>query len=383
MSWRLKRIEVKNFFSYRDAGLDIGPLTVLAGINGAGKSNLIRSAVAATNDAFATMESKAVVLLLRMMPQYSAALPKVFWYSTDLFPFLISTGPMTVSLGFDRGSFDVEWVKQHGRISRNELLRRNGKVVCSKQLGVIHYRGKRFVATPEQSLLGFSPLQPNVQDVRGSVALCEPDLPFDAFVDPKLAERLLTAKNPLAVLSKTGDALTDGQKALLEVIFSKKLRAEVVKLLARLFDYSLPIDLALAKVGMAYEPVVLERFREEADRLLRVPFHRLPDGTKKFLLLLTRFLHAPKGTTFLIEEPENHLHVTAVDFLVDFLHLLIEERGCQFLVTTHSPELVQKLDYRELVRVIRRRDGSSALERIDGKRAKTETIRYLAQMPGA
>ena len=39
---RLSRLEIQGFRSLRDVSLDLRPLTVMIGANGAGKSNLVR-----------------------------------------------------------------------------------------------------------------------------------------------------------------------------------------------------------------------------------------------------------------------------------------------------------------------------------------------------
>ncbi len=47
MNWRLKSVCVRNFMSLADVDLDIGPVNLLTGTNGAGKSNLLRAIMAA------------------------------------------------------------------------------------------------------------------------------------------------------------------------------------------------------------------------------------------------------------------------------------------------------------------------------------------------
>lgn len=49
------------------------------------------------------------------------------------------------------------------------------------------------------------------------------------------------------------------------------------------------------------------------------------------------------GATFYIEEPETHLHPAAQVALLDLMMLLLEE-DCRFVVTTHSPFLLYKLN---------------------------------------
>jgi len=70
---------------------------------------------------------------------------------------------------------------------------------------------------------------------------------------------------------------------------------------------------------------------------LELPSWSLSDGTLRFLAL-TLLAYLPDFTgTYLIEEPENGIHPTAVDLVFDSLNAIYDG---QVLVATHSPALV-------------------------------------------
>ena len=89
---------------------------------------------------------------------------------------------------------------------------------------------------------------------------------------------------------------------------------------------------------------------------LRYPVHQtgVSSGTLRVLALMTA-LYAESGTTLIgIEEPENYVHPTALSALLE--HLRQAQQRIQFLVTTHSPLLLDFLGAPEAVRVVRRDD---------------------------
>lgn len=118
------------------------------------------------------------------------------------------------------------------------------------------------------------------------------------------------------------------------------------------------VGITRAIVGL---PSELE-LRESEDRFyfvqrepgLQFPVHQMgvSSGTLRILALITA-LHAETGSNLIgIEEPENYIHPTA---LASFLNHLRDVQGrVQFMVTTHSPLLLDFLDTPEAVRVVQR-----------------------------
>ncbi len=75
-------------------------------------------------------------------------------------------------------------------------------------------------------------------------------------------------------------------------------------------------------------------------------------GTLRVLALMTA-LYGQSGTALIgIEEPENYIHPSALEALVEHIHAAGERS--QFLVTTHSPLLLSYLDEPAAVNVVKR-----------------------------
>ena len=78
------------------------------------------------------------------------------------------------------------------------------------------------------------------------------------------------------------------------------------------------------------------------------------DGTLRVAGIITALLQEPPLTLIGVEEPELTVHVGAVPLLFDYLKQA--SRREQVLVTTHSVELLEKLDVDD-IRVVNRNDG--------------------------
>ena len=95
---------------------------------------------------------------------------------------------------------------------------------------------------------------------------------------------------------------------------------------------------------------------------LQFPVHQtgVSSGTLRMLALLTALFSVPQANLIGIEEPENYVHPTAVASFVNYLRETQER--IQFIVTTHSPLLLDYLDDPSAVRVVQRRtDGATSV----------------------
>ena len=130
------------------------------------------------------------------------------------------------------------------------------------------------------------------------------------------------------------------------------------------------VEATRAIVGL---PLTVEP-RESEDRFyfvqtepaLQYTVHQMgaSSGTLRMLALMTA-LHAESDKNLIgIEEPENYVHPTALSAFLD--HLRWVRDRIQFLVTTHSPLLLDYLDSPEAVRIVRRDEqGSTAVVKQD------------------
>lgn len=99
-------------------------------------------------------------------------------------------------------------------------------------------------------------------------------------------------------------------------------------------------------------------------------------GLGAVLPIVTQGILCPKGSLFLVEEPESHLHRAAMDGLWEFFGDCAK-RGVQVMATTHSLDLLASLSQRIEDRVVppdsaifhfrRGEDGVSTVKMLDPK----------------
>ena len=120
---------------------------------------------------------------------------------------------------------------------------------------------------------------------------------------------------------------------------------------AKQFDLS-KLSEWCSSMGLAFE-LKLVRVPGGNFRILIVDLHtgvevNLPDvgvGTSQLLPILIQGLIAPPGATFLLEQPEIHLHPKAQADLADFF-IEVTKRGVGVIVETHSEHLITRLQRR-------------------------------------
>jgi predicted ATPase len=98
---------------------------------------------------------------------------------------------------------------------------------------------------------------------------------------------------------------------------------------------------------------------------LEFPVHQLgaSSGTLRMLALMTGLLGESDAGLVGIEEPENHVHPSALDAFAE--HILQAREHIQVLVTTHSPMLLDHLDDPGAVFVVRRGATGTEIARED------------------
>lgn len=84
----------------------------------------------------------------------------------------------------------------------------------------------------------------------------------------------------------------------------------------------------------------------------------LSDGEKQILAkVFPLFFADMKGRVVLMDEPESSLHPSWQSFLLPVLRRCVEMQDCQFVLTTHSPQIIAAAHTDEIRILTRRADG--------------------------
>jgi predicted ATPase len=105
---------------------------------------------------------------------------------------------------------------------------------------------------------------------------------------------------------------------------------------------------------------------------------QMSDGTLRCLGILAAMLQEPSPALLVIEEPETAIHLGALDTLVDVLRQQAE--SAQVVITTHSADIVDKLDLDD-IRVVWSDKGESHISEV--AEHSREPVRLRLITPGA
>jgi predicted ATPase len=92
----------------------------------------------------------------------------------------------------------------------------------------------------------------------------------------------------------------------------------------------------------------------------------LSDGVLCFTALTMHAIAASPGQMLFIEEPEHSIHPRRLRELVDLLKELVAAKGCQFVIATHSPVLLNAFrDEPEAILLFRRSEAGTKVRRLE------------------
>lgn len=372
----LKYLKINNLLSYgpESNGLELGPLNVVIGANGSGKSNLLEIIgllkAAPENLAEPVKESGGVSDWLYQngskTRQGVEACIDVIVECHD------SAGDLRHTLQFTEHGQRFEVVDEkitypEARPGKTEpyffYKYQRGHPVLN-QLKVDADRSdntsenkrqlKREEVHPEQSILSQIKDPSSYRELSflskqySSIFLMR-DWTFGRYTKPRQEQKLGL---PSDILTDTCDNLP---LVLAEIL--PEIEEELVHHLQALYP----------RIKSIYTKPVgdrLQLFFKEGKKL--IPATRLSDGTLRYLCILTALLHPNPAPLICIDEPELGLHPDVLPSLADLL--LQSSQRTQLIVTTHSDILVDALhDHPETIVTAESSEAGTSLHRLDVK----------------
>lgn len=331
----LDRLQIRGFKSIREEDIELRPLNVLIGSNGAGKSNLV-----------------AVFELLHEMVNGRLQLHVGRSGGADAF------------LHFGRKT--TEAIKLRFRFAANayecELLpTAEDSLIFSKEK--TYFYGEGFVR-PYESGLGTGQLESRLRDesnMGNKVAYYV----LEAFRSWRVYHFHDTSR--AAKVKQTAD-LADNEFLREDAgnlaAFLYRLRetepsvyanvVETIRMVTPFFD-----DFHLRPSRLNEEKIKLEWREKGSDTYF--DGHALSDGTLRFICLATLLLQPEPPTTILLDEPELGLHPFAITVLSDLLRSAAQRT--QVIASTQSVTLVNQLSPEDLL-VVDREGAESKFRRL-------------------
>ena len=351
MSNALDHITIRGFKSIRELDIDLRPLNVLIGSNGAGKSNFVGF--------FRFIQEMAAKKLELAVAKHGGA-DAILHFGAKV------TRQLDTELSFQNNGYRVRFVP----VAENKLFIAAEEVGDAIQWGpnapspnAVKYSFREPISssTPSrqesmlqqipQSLARHNPAHRALEFVSGLVVYHFSDTSEFAGMRQQKAindnEFLRQDAENLAaflfMLQKTSPAAYE------------QIR-DAVRLAAPFFD-----DFKLRPVTANLELIQLEWTQVGSDYPFRPS--QFSDGTLRFICLATALLQPNPPATMLFDEPELGLHPYAVTLLASLFKRAAKSGG-QVIACTQSAALLNEFEPEDVI-VVDRQDGQSTFHRLD------------------
>lgn len=337
----LKRVKLSGFKSIREMDLELGPLNMLIGANGSGKSNLLalfpllREFVGDGLQEYVGRQGGAHLLL-----HYGPRVTDELSVHCDL------------ESGAGRAAYDL-----HLAFSPPDAL------VCSHEELWAARSGSDF---RQVLAVGADPHTTRIWEARGGgyaqgVVLSTLGRCTDRyhFADTSAASRV---RGP-AYINDNRALASDAANLAAYLYMLRETRREYYERIVATIRLAAPFfgDFVLAPMELNPNNILLEWRERESDYLFGP--HQLPDGLLRLMALVT-LLRQPEDrlpSLIIIDEPELGLHPYALEIVVSLLESV--STHAQVIVATQSAPLVDMCDPETIV-VVDRIEGRSEFRRL-------------------
>jgi len=361
----ITHVSIKNYKSLADVSVDLGPLTVLVGQNGTGKSNFV--------DALRFV-SEAVQLGLAQAIKARHGINAILFSASQK-----RSNHMSMMLDFDfidghrSYSFEIAKTSKSDYFVHTESL--HGPDIdlnLTHGLGDIQdATGKKVVNTPTYK--SYKTL---------TLSFLNPDVTLEQNVSPTaihLMREFLTNAGYYTILPETLSTLGDSQTTSVLAQDGSNI-GSVLRLLKTeskdrfhslidFMSYAVPDirDISFQEIG-GYIVVKLTHRVNDHDAIFDIK--QESDGTLRLLGILAALHQDPAPSLITIEEPELMIHPGVLGVLSDAI--IEASLRSQIIVTTHSPDLISRFDP-SVIRVVEKVDGATRISPMED--AQIETVK--------
>ena len=361
-----KRIAMRNLLSFRDAELELGPLNVLIGPNGCGKSNLLEC-----------------IGLLQALP-------------TDLNRALALGGGAPVWINSSQRAGEVAELGCEVEVSEGRVFKYDLGFRAVGQYLQIDFETGSVGSTHSLNRHGNTteitfPLPPHHEKASWRFEVQANESALSAYKDPRqliseVGKRLDEIKIYQYFDLQASSAMRSGVSSSANQDFLEQDGSNLATFLHRL-DFTqqiASIESYLHQLSDDFEAIkprlggsFMQTYVRERGLKLATPGMRLSDGTLRFLCLISLLMSSPRPALICIDEPELGLHPDALSIIARALKEASEH--VQIIVTTHSQELVTAMsDQPESVVVCEKRDNDTGtkFERLSGAKLESWLEEY-------
>lgn len=365
---RLVRMTVSNYRSIGEAvSIDFEPLTVLVGINGSGKSNLLDAprfiAEALTNG-------------------LQRAIADRFGFDSLLRDVGGPRRPLSLQLDLEDDSWTASYhvqIAARSRAADDYAVDAERLDITRRDTGDRHYVSVDADGIVETNLKMLVHLPPDPKSLILGTLIGHPDLREIVEALQRIAtyapipRELRPARERLSTggyLDKHGENWPDVLRRVMAGPAARDMRLSLERITGDIDD------IESRNFGGGYRVVRFEHFRADGGtRWFEAA--RESDGTLRIAAILTALVQQPPLTLVGIEEPELAVHVAALPLVMDYLDQA--SRSSRVVVTTHSTEFLDFVPVSS-IRVVERLDGTTRVARMD--EGQLDLVKQRLTSPG-
>jgi len=360
----IKTIKARNYKSFKDIEINLSDFNVIIGPNSAGKSNflsilqffrdIINSGVENAislqggieyilNPDNNTME---IEIIFNYKTVFGFAPPKRFNIQSALYKIQVEFFKNSRKLKKYRYTETLELeLKDKSKVLINN---NNGKIaVDNKDLNDVFGGFIKFVnrdRSYNKSILSLIPVMPFFD--RGNI-------PQVYDIDPKLSKR----STPVSGLAELEP---DGRNIAL-VLKNLTKNPESLKKLINLVNVCIPFINKIDTESLADKSILLN-IKENFNNKLKLPATFISDGTIEIITLID-ILFFEERNFVAIEEPEKNIHPALMQKLIELMK--DASKNEQLIITTHSPEIINYVDIKNIFIIKRDKNGFSIIKKAE------------------
>ncbi|OAV76073.1 cobalt transporter ATP-binding subunit [Bacteroidales bacterium Barb7] len=327
-------IEIEGYKSIKKLHLDLKPINILIGANGAGKSNFI---------SFFEFLKKAYDQQIQRFVAINGGVDKFLHNGRK------ETDQLSCIISFDKGNYIYEFFFEDGTSLPFFL---SGEVILAKG------EYPTFFGSIDEEL----GIKQSTDSVANEVKEYLKGLKAYHFHETGSKSPFNTDAriNDNRVLSSHGENLAAVLYRLQQ--YAPIIYQRIVKTIQSIAPYFLDFDLEPNAEGSEY---IRLAWRSKYNEILYGATD-LSDGTLRFIALATLFLPSNLPSVIIIDEPELGLHPVAISKLAGLIRSAAG-RGTQVIAATQSVELINCFEPEDII-TIDNIDGASHFERLDSQK---------------
>jgi predicted ATPase len=360
----IKRIKIRDFKSIREVELELGPVTVLVGRSGTGKSNLVQ----------------AIRFLRNLLLDQNEAINYEFGWPR-IVPVGESRPQPTIEVLFTIPGEELEYTyrlgfalpaqqKWPGPVELKEERLSLGKDLLFARVLKENNRQWEWEKAPAVS--------PAANPSSGSPMLGQfPSLQQVVFANAALSTGIGYYHFPATALS-WAMGQQHGQNLLQKIPGLSDAATNYLQVMRGITqDFHHPnirksLLATFRAVHPAIESVELDSLvnpqraiigHKVADRVFELSLEQESDGLRRFYAHLLALYQSPSKLALVFEEPENAIFPGALSLLADEFKAAPREHRGQVIITTHNPILLDSFDVDD-VRAVEMREGKTVVGRV-------------------